>query len=387
MNFIIKILAPIIMIAAGTAVAVMLDMNKPEAEKKDVVSHAPSILVDKVKRQDMRLMISTQAEVKANIEVELISQLSGMVKAISPEFIEGGRFNSGETLLWIDDADYKLALKRVQARLAEADVRVKQAKADAQVARHQLKNAKNPSALALKEPQLAEAIANLKAVQADIALAQLNLSRTKVSLPFKGRMKSIRANVGQYVSTGSSLGRGFATDKVKLRLAITDQQLAHLNLPIGFVANSKNAPRVDFKAVVAGKERTWKGKLKRIDASFEQDSRLLYVTAEVDDPYATENSKMPMAVGLFVTAQIYGQNIKQALVIPRSALRAADKIYVVNDEQRLEMRTVQVKYKSPEAVVISGDVKFGESVVISPIRNPVQGMEVVTMEKADNNNG
>ncbi len=387
MNLFIKILAPIIMIAAGTAVAVMLDLNKPEAEKKDEVNHAPSILVDKVRRQDMRLMISTQAEVKANIEVDLISQLSGMVKAVSPEFIEGGRFNAGETLLWIDDADYKLALKRVQARLAEADVRVKQAKADAQVARHQLKNAKNPSALALKEPQLAEANANLKAVQADIALAQLNLSRTKVSLPFKGRMKSIQANVGQYVSIGSSLGRGFATDKVKLRLAITDQQLAHLNLPIGFVANSKNAPRVDFKAVVAGKERTWQGKLKRIDASFEQDSRLLYVTAEVDNPYASRNGKMPMAVGLFVTAQIYGQKIKQALVIPRSALRAADKIYVVNDKQRLEMRTVQVTYKSPQVVVISGDVKLGESVVISPIRNPIQGMEVVTMEKADDNNG
>ena len=387
MNLFIKIAAPIVMIAAGTAVAVMLDMNKPEAEKKDEVNHAPSILVDKVNRQDIRLMISTQAEVKANIEIDLISQLSGMVKKVSPEFIEGGRFNAGETLLWIDDADYKLALKRVEARLAEADVRVKQAKADAQVARHQLKNAKNPSALALKEPQLAEANANLKSVQADIALARLNLSRTKVSLPFKGRLKSIQANVGQYVAIGSSLGRGFATDKVKLRLAITDQQLAHLNLPIGFVANANNAPRVDFKAVVAGKERSWQGKLKRIDASFEQDSRLLYVTAEVDNPYAIKNKNMPMAVGLFVTAQIYGQHIKNALTIPRSALRAADKIYVVNDKQRLEVRTVQVTYKSPQVVVVSGDVKLGESVVISPIRNPVQGMEVVTMEKADDNNG
>jgi hypothetical protein len=60
---------------------------------------------------------------------------------------------------------------------------------------------------------------------------------------------------------------------------------------------------------------------------------------------------------------------------------------VVNDKQRLEMRTIEVKYKSPEAVIIQGDVKLGESVVISPIRNPIQGMEVVTMEKVNDNNG
>ncbi len=387
MNLFIKISAPIIMLAAGAAVAMMLEWNKPEPEKKDEEKHAPSIVIDKVKRQDMTLLISTQAEVKANIEVNLISQLNGMVKSISPEFIEGGRFAAGEPLLWIDDADYKLALKRAQARLAEADVRMKQAKADAEVARHQLKNAKNPSALALKKPQLAEANANLKAVQADIALARLNLSRTKLSLPFKGRLKSIQANVGQYVATGSVLGRGFATESVKLRLAITDQQLAYLNLPIGFVADSDNAPRVDFQAMVAGKMRSWQGKLTRIDASFEQDSRLLYVTAEVKNPYADGISKMPMAVGLFVTANIHGRRMKQALVIPRAALRAANKIYVVNEKQRLEMRTIEVIYKSPQTVIIEGDVKTGESVVISPIRNPVQGMEVVTMEKANNNNG
>jgi hypothetical protein len=51
------------------------------------------------------------------------------------------------------------------------------------------------------------------------------------------------------------------------------------------------------------------------------------------------------------------------------------------------MRTIEVKYKSPEAVIIQGDVKLGESVVISPIRNPIQGMEVVTMEKVNDNNG
>ena len=77
-----------------------------------------------------------------------------MVEWVSPEYIEGGQFKAGEAILRIDDADYKLALKRAEARVAEAKTRVEQVEADAEVARRQLRGVKNPSALALKKPQL-----------------------------------------------------------------------------------------------------------------------------------------------------------------------------------------------------------------------------------------
>jgi len=380
MKNLIKIVAPILMLAAGGGVAMMLDWAKPEPEKKKETSHAPSLMVGKVTRRDMILMISTQAEVKANIEVDLVTQLGGLIKAVSAEYIEGGRFDKGVPLLWIDDSDYQLALKRTQARLAEANVRLKQVEADAEVARLQLINTKNPSALALKKPQIAEANANLIAAEADMSLARLNLSRTRISLPFKGRLKSIQTNVGQYVIPGSVLARGFATNKVKLRLPLTDQQLAYLDLPIGFVASKNNAPRVDFKAVIAGKERVWQGKLTRIDASFDEQSRLLYALAEVENPYDAKLS-MPMAVGLYVSADIYGRTVDQALIIPRSALRSGNKVYLVDDKKRLDIKTVQVIYKSIDSVVIQSDLEVGQSVVISAVRDPIQGMAVLVINQ------
>ena len=380
MKKLIKIVAPILMLAAGGGVAMMLDWTKPEPEKKKETSHAPSLLVAQVTRRDMTFMISTQAEVRANTEVDVVTQLGGLVKAVSAEYIEGGRFDENMPLLWIEDSDYKLALKRTKARLAEANVRLKQVEADAEVARLQLINTKNPSALALKKPQIAEARANLIAAEADMSLARLNLSRTRISLPFKGRLKSIQTNIGQYVTPGTVLARGFATDKVKLRLPLTDQQLAYLDLPIGFVATKGNAPRVDFKAIIAGKERVWQGRLTRIDASFDEQSRLLYALAEVEDPYA-EKFSMPMAVGLFVTAEIYGRTVDQALVIPRSALRSGNKVYLVDDKKRLNIKTVRVIYKSTNMVVIQSGLEVGQSVVISAVRNPIQGMDVLIMQQ------
>ena len=381
MKLLIKIILPLLVIAIGAGGAYLLEQYKPEAEKKKEVSQVPSLFVGVVDERDVMLTVSTQGEVRAVTEVDLVSQLSGRIKAVSDEFIEGGRFKAGETLLWIDDADYRLAVKRAQARLAEANVRVKQTRADAEVARLQLANTRNPSALALKKPQLAEAKANLQAAQADVEQARLNLSRSRISLPFAGRIKSIDANVGQYVTVGSRLGRAFATDRLKLRLPLTDHQLAHLGLSPGFIATAQNAPAVDISATVAGKLHHWQGRLTRIDAAYDQQSRLLYALAEVEQPYDSNRYPMPLALGQFVNADIAGRKLNNALVIPRAALRAGDLVYRVNDKNQMQILDVEVEYKSPDLVIVKGNLKKGDKVVTSAVRNPLPGMEVQTMQE------
>lgn len=378
MKRLFKFLAPVAVIAGAIGVWVVLDATKPEPEKKEEVTKAPSLFVESVQRQEVTLKIRTQAEVKANTEVNVISQVSGMVQWVSQEYIEGGQFKAGEAILKIDDADYKLALKRAEARVAEAKTRVEQVEADAEVARRQLRGVKNPSALALKKPQLAEAKANLKAADADLAQAQLNLTRTKISLPFDGRLKSIAANIGQYISQGSNVGRAFATAKVKLRLPLTDRQLASLNLPIGFVATQERTPLVKLSARFAGKDQSWDAQLTRVDAALDQSTRLVYATAEVNNPYELST---PLAVGMYVSAEVYGDTIEQALVVPRAALRTNDRIYVVDEENRLDVREVNVIDKSPAGVLIEGAVQEGEKVIVSPLRNPTQGMAINILER------
>ena len=137
------------------------------------------------------------------------------------------------------------------------------------------------------------------------------------------------------------------------------------------------APKVSFKASLGNRDYYWQGQIVRVDAAVDQATRLIYATAEVEDPYglgATEG--MPMAVGMFVNAEIEGVSEQPALVMPRLALRNQNKVYVINSENKLEIRTVSVISTSEERVLVSGGVNPGEHVVTSTLPNAVDGMDV-----------
>ena len=98
----------------------------------------------------------------------------------------------------------------------------------------------------------------------------------------------------------------FSIDTVEVRLPLTDSQLAELNLPMGYMAPSEElAPPVTFRAVMGNREYEWLGRIVRVDAAVDQATRLIYATAEVADPYGLAAAEgMPMAVGMFVSAEI-----------------------------------------------------------------------------------
>ena len=375
-ELIIKLVAPAAILATGLGAFVMLEAAKPEPEKKVEPPRPLSVYVEIAQRADVALLVSTEGEVRAKTQVNLVAQIAGRIVSVSSEFTEGGRVTPGETLISIEDTDYQLSLSQAQARVAEAEVGVQEAVASADVAKKQLRNANNASPLALKKPQVAQAKARLAAANAELAQAELNLTRTKISLPFKGRVTEKVVDIGQFVSPGTFLGKAFATDVVQIRVPLDDDELASLDLPIGFVATSSEPIMVNLSATVAGRVQQWQGKLERLDAAIDRASRTLFAMVEVEDPYGQHVSQngMPLAVGLFVSAEIEGRNIQNATVIPSSALRAGDNVFVVNAESRLEIREVEVVHSSENDVIIGAGIEPEEQVIVSSIRNPIPGM-------------
>ena len=378
-----KIVAPLAVLGLGLGTYALLGAFKPEPEKREDGPRPVTVFVETIVPADIDLKVATQAEVRSRIAIDLVAQVSGRIASVSSEFTEGGSFGPGETLVAIEEIDYRLALSQAEARVAEAEVGVEVALADADVARKQLRNTKNPSALALKKPQVAQAKASLIAANADLEQARVNLERSLVSLPFEGRITKTYVDLGQFVAAGTPLGQAFATDRVELRLPIKYDQLSALGLPIGFIAEEGGGRGVDISANIGGLEQHWQGKLVRLDASIDSDTRLIYAIAVVEDPYGKNSSQhgMPLAVGLYVDAVIQGRSIQQALRIPRSALRAGDTVYVVNKEGLLNIRSVGVTHSSPDFAVIHKGLNPGEQVIVSTIRNPLQGMAVQAGER------
>jgi len=379
-NKLFKVSAPVIVLAGSIGVVFALSAAKPPPEKKEESQRLISLYVDEVRSDIVTISVQTQGEVRPKTEIDLIPQVSGRIIAISQSFSEGAEFGPGSMLLKIDDTDYKLAVIRARARVAEAQVGVQRELANAKIKQGQWRDKSTrgqPTPYALNKPQVMEAEAKLLAAQADLQGAELNVARTEISAPFRGRVREKSVGIGQYVSVGTRLGRVFATDTVEIRLPLTDVQLAELSLPLGFMADAFNAPEVKFKAHVGNREHFWSGRVVRINASVDPQTRLIYAVAEVEDPYGQgSDSGAPLAVGMFVNAEIAGVFSQPALVLPRLALRNADKVYVINDENRLEIRTVDVLSTTEDTVLVTKGVAVGEKVVTSTIPAAVDGMEV-----------
>jgi multidrug efflux pump subunit AcrA (membrane-fusion protein) len=133
---------------------------------------------------------------------------------------------------------------------------------------------------------------------------------------------------------------------------------------------------VELRATVAGREQVWQGELVRLDASIDSATRMLYGMVEVIDPYSRNISPqgMPLAVGLFVSAEIVGPVVPNAFVISRNALRAGNSVYLITDAGHLDIREVDVMHSTAERAVIAAGLNEGEKVIVSAIRNPIVGM-------------
>lgn len=367
---------------AGIAAYVLLQVTKPEPAPSVQPPRPISVEVVPAVRTTTRPTVVAFGEVRPGIRTQLVAQVGGKITSIAPAFIEGGRFAPDDVLLTIEDTDYRAAVDERRARVAAAQVDLEQALADADVARKQLAGQKSPSPLALKKPQVARAESALKAAETALALAITNLERTRISLPFAGRVESQSADLGQYVNPGKVLGSVFGTDVAEVRIALTTNQLSALGIPIGFDGGEVGGLPTTLSASLGGAVYRWQGVLTRVDAAIDPTTRTVYGTVQVQDPYglAQSTSGMPLAVGLYVDAEIEGRLVADGIQIAAEGLRAGDEIFVLDGEGLLDIRQVDVIHRSRHSALLASGVEAGEQVIVSAIRNPVRGMRLEAMD-------
>lgn len=375
---------PVFILLAFAALFVAMSMTAPRPERADVVARPVAVFVSEAQPDAARLTVSTQGEVRPVTQITLTSQVSGRIVRVNPAFTEGGFFEAGETLIEIDDADYRLAATRAEAQVAQARQRLLLEEAESELAREEWSSLGqgDASTLALREPQLAEARAQLAAANASLQEARLNLERTRISAPFAGRVREKNADLGQYIGMGSQLGTVFSTDAARIRLPLTDAQLGSLGIAVAFSeTGAEPGPAVRLSAVVAGQPREWEGRVVRTDSAIDPQTRTLFAIVEVQDPYgaAAEAAGAPLPIGLFVEAQITGRALENVYSLPRSALRGSDQILVAGRDGLLSVRTVPVIDTSASRVIVASGLEPGEWVVTSPLRGAAEGMSVTPL--------
>ena len=367
-------IAPILIILIGSFFAFVISVSSPKPQKGIELPKPTPVFYEIISKKDITLKILTNGEVKPLNEINLISQVSGQIVEAANEFVDGGIIKAGSPLVWIDDRDYKLAVISAESRVAQASKLLEREIAESELAKNDWEELGigEASPLTLRIPQLKEAEAAEKAALADLEKAKLNLERTVVKLPFQGIIRQKKTGVGQFVGTGSILATAFSTEEVLIALPLTDTELSYLGLPLAYEEETVfSGPKVNFYSLVSNKNSEWTGRIVRTAGSIDPLTRLVYVYAEVINPY---QQSPPLAIGMFVDAVIEGKTIKDGFLIPNSAINNNSKIYIINKSDNLEIREIEVLGTENDNVIIKGEISEGERVVVSPLNNAKSGM-------------
>jgi RND family efflux transporter MFP subunit len=379
------VLAPLAVLGLGALVAVTLARTGPEQETRDPERVAPLVRAVQVQSQSLRLQVKTQGTVEPRTESALVPEVSGPVVWVSPSFRSGAYFDESQILLRIDARDYHVAFERAQAGLERAE---SQWKRDHNELERRKKLAErdyaSPAQLDAAETQERVSHAALRETRAALDQAERDMARTEVRAPYTGRVRATTVDVGQFVNRGAAIATLYATDYAEVRLPIPDDDLAYLDLPLWHRDDeTAEGPEVLLSARFAGGQHTWRGQVVRTEGEIDARSRMVHVVARVEDPYAASDGRPPLAVGLFVEAQIQGRQAEGVYVVPRAALRQADTLYVIDAEDRLRIRSVEVLRSTREQVVVGAGLSDGDRVVVSPFDAAVDGMQVRAMLESD----
>lgn len=363
-----------LILLSGIVISWLIIVSKPEPEPETHQEQPPhNAEVTTVILGSHSITVSSQGNVVPKTEVDITSQVSGQVTAVGEHFAAGGFFKAGEVLLKLDPRDYEIALARAEAQLAEARKALAQEQGQALQAKREWRDLGDQAAndLFLRKPQLEAAQANVRAAEAGVEQAKLDLDRTRISLPFDGRVVSVKANLGQYINSGATLGSVYASDIMEVRLPLTASELKLLNLSAGEKLHEIKPLSVDLFFQAGDDVLHWPGRVVRLEASVDPKSRLFYLVAEVDNRVEeyTESgkplNKTPILPGTFVDALIVSNPHDNVVVLPRSALYQSEEVLVLDQENRLRLQKVNVLQADSETLIVKG-LKNGQQVLVQP---------------------
>ena len=382
-----KALRPVAIILIAVAVSSLLYLSRPEPMQQTPEKSRLIINAIAVQSETLQITINSQGTVLPSTETELSSEVQGRVIEVADHFVAGGFVQQGDLLLRIDDLEYRTAVARAQASVAAANTRLAEERGRADVAyqdwlrfNKEGKRSAQAKSLALREPQIAEASANLHAAKADLAKAEENLSRTAVTAPYDGLIRHRSVDLGQHVSVGMTLGICFSTRQIEVRLPVAENKLSLLDIPTPS-QEATHATPISLTVNLNNIDHHWQARLVRVESVLDERSRMLYLVASVNDPYqlqspAAKTNKPVLRVGTFVNALIAGKALDNIVRIPHDVLQTDNTVWLIDDNGNLQRRAVSIIANDNNYAYVDSGLTSGDQIAIGYIDSGNIGNQV-----------
>ena len=342
--FNLKFWIPILLIGIGAGFTFVMVKNKPSARKKPNYQRGKLVEVLETSLSNPKIEIRTHGRVLPGQKVVLSARIAGEVIWISPKLNEGRFFKKGDPLI-------NIGIRQSQSRL---------------------------------------------------------------KAPFNGVVQTKHIDLGQYVNTGTQLATLIGSDYAEV---VIDLPMGRMNWlpnikesPSEKIVGEENRYQIPATVSLAGINSftTWSVMIKRHLLELTPRGMMVQLIAEAKDPFLLQKnqlpqakniskrksiriknkevsssefreiqdvSKIPLFVGAFVDVKISGRQLEDVVKIPAKALRDRDTVWVAVNKE-LQVRNVKIAHIDLDNVYLSGGVRIGEKIIISPIKGASNGLKV-----------
>lgn len=427
-----KVLLVLLPVAAALGITIYLVTHKPGPSQKPATEAVQTLRVVPAPVVDLVPRAQGYGIAEPVRVWEAVSEVKGRVTSTHPNLQTGQLIKKGSLLVRIDPTEYRLAVARLEAAIAET--RAKIAELDQTEANTRQMVAIETQSLALSQKMLErkqqvvsrnavsrdevdreeknflsqkQALQHLKNTlalipfqkkalhaaldlnQAGLEQAQIDLEKTQIHAPFDCRLTDVNIEPGQFVGSGQALFKAHGIDATQINARFRMETLRHL---LGSHIETRLLdPKMDtdiFRQLFAGITAkvtlqntdwsvTWDARIDRLKESVASGTRDIQVMAVVDRSYedAIPGKRPPLMPGMFCHVALTAPARPGQVVLPRTAVHDS-AVYLVGKANRLEKKPVTVGFAQSEFVIIASGLSGKERVVVSDPAFAIVGMKV-----------
>ncbi len=371
----LKIALPLLVLGLGFGAFRVLSKMRSAPPKKPPSEVAQPVEFIRPAGADGPAQVRALGTVVPAREVALQAEVTGRIEAVGEGFVPGGRVSEGDLLVQLDRRDYWLQIKQAQASVKRAEVALRQEESRKAVAEREWKligeqgqASARGRALALREPQIDGARAELTGARSALDQARLAYQRTTIEAPFNAVVRAESVDIGQIARPGSPLGTLIGSDAWWIQVSLPAAELRWLEVP-GGVAHIT-------QALGDGRVVERQGAVLRQLPDVDPSGLMARIIVQVDDPLGLADETLePLLLGATVDVALRGRHIEGVVALPREALRADDTAWLVGPDERLVIAPLDIARRERDRVLVRG-LSADARVVRSRISAPIAGMQL-----------
>ncbi|CDT94041.1 putative HlyD-like secretion protein [Vibrio coralliirubri] len=398
---------------------------KPDLPTKPAGDRARLVDTVSLEQQLIAPLAVGFGKVVPKVEWKAIAEVTGQIVYRHPDLEKGQVIPAGTVVLKVDPLDYELKLIQAEADLKSSQTSLAKLNQEEDNLNQTLKIEKNRLVISNKELQrkqdlrkkgltsqsdvdlqqqsalsqqkLVLDIANQIALMPDekrvaeavikvnvskVKEAQRSLDKTTITLPRAMRIAQVDIEQNQVVNLQQEMfiAHGINVMEVEAQLSIHDMQTlaSSFNQFPRDAAGIPSPYEAPIKASIqlnsGNLNLSWPAKVARISETVDENQATAGIILEIAQDYSQLNpdSATPLVNGMFVKAEIEGV-ANLSWVVPERALHG-DKVYLMDDSQRLQVVNVEVLYRRDNQVVVSGELQTGDKLVLNDVLPAIEGM-------------